>query len=234
MAAADGGEIVNIEASCNAPGACNSAGRNNGDISVISLKCNIDGDDYNADACEALVDNNSDIEYTFTTTKGTYVAQITVTNIDVPTDEPEKALYIEALEQVLYDYTWANQPPGTGSLRSVNILSINGDLVRLRELLLRHLTGSKVSFEFEIVYSKEDVCIKGDLDCASKNDASMNAILADIKAKTEDTDALQSALQNSGNSFFQFQGATVVEVQVDPDPFTTSESVTVVGVSLYC
>jgi len=244
-AAADGGDITSIQASCNGQGACNNAGRNNGDISLISSKCNIDGDDYNVDACGALVDNDSDIEYTYTTNKGTFNAQITLENIDVPTDETEKALYIAALEQTIYDYTWAYLPLGSGSLQRVDVISIDGQAVRRRELLLRHLTGSKVSVEFELVFSKEEVCIREDfgtllanrhnsLKCASKNETSMNAILSDIKAKTAalaDTDALQSALQNSGNPFLQ--GVTVVEVQVDPVPVTTSESVTVVGVSLY-
>ena len=242
-AAADGGDITSIEASCNGQGACNNAGRNNGTISLISSKCNIEGDDYNTDACGVVVDNDSDIEYTYTTNKGTFSAQITLENIDVPTDEAEKALYIEALEQTIYGLL--TLPKGKGSLWYVNVISINGEAVRRRELLLRHLTGSKVSVEFELVASKEEVCIREDfgtllanrlhrLKCASKNETSMNAILSDIKAKKAalaDTDALQSALQNSGNPFLK--GVTVVDVQVDPVPVTTSESVTVVGVSLY-
>lgn len=231
-AATDGGYIDRIQASCNGQGACNNAGRNNGDISVISSNCNTNGDDYNTDACGALVNNDSVIEYTYTTKKATVNAQITLENIDVPTDEAEKALYIEALEQTIYDLVTLE--PGSGNLQSVKVISVDGIAVRRRELLLRHLTGSKVSVEFELVFSKEEVCIGGDLDCASKNDASMNAILSDVEAKTAvlaDADALQSALQNSGNPFLQ--GVTVVEVQVDP-PVTTSESGTVVGVSLYC
>lgn len=252
-AAADGGDITRIQASCNGQGACNNAGRNNGDISLISSKCNINGDDYNTDACSVptaeptnppvLADNDSVIEYTYTTNKATFNAQITLENIDVPTDEAEKASYIQALEETIYGLI--TLPPGGGSLWYVDVIAIDGEAVRRRELLLRHLTGSKASVEFELVASRENVCSGGDLgtlmanrlhmlNCASKNEASMNAILSDIKAKTAalaDTDALQSALQNSGNPFLQ--GVTVVEVQVDPIPVTTSESVTVVGVSLY-
>ena len=163
------------------------------------------------------------IEYIRTTVTTVVTSTISLGDINVPTDETEKAELVGTLEETIFDMLLDT----LGSdLQEVRILSIGGDPVR--RSLLRNSDDRLLSSSADVIYEVviQNLCSD---NCESTTDVA-NQVVNQVTAATSDTTNMESVIQGSGNtalSSVTVQGSTVDQKDV------TSSSETIVGVSCF-
>ena len=167
------------------------------------------------------------VKFEVTTITSVVTSTLNLGSITVPSDASEREELKEDLESTIFDMlvtTLGND------LQEIIILSIGGVQVRrgLRSLLSRSLLSTAV--EFNAVVNTE--CTTDCETTASGNSvgsAIVNSVRNTIVEEMSDTAAVQTALQNSGNSVLA--SSTVENVVVNQNVETSSTSSTRVGVS---
>ena len=169
------------------------------------------------------------VKFEVTTITSVVTSTLNLGSITVPSDASEREELKEDLESTIFDMLVTT----LGSdLQEIIIISIGGVPVRirgLRNLLSRSLSTAAIEFNAVVNTECTTDCETTTANGNSVGSAIVNSVRNTIVEEMSDTAAVQTALQNSGNSVLA--SSTVENIVVNQNVETSSTTSTRVGVS---